>query len=195
MRKIVSAIVFLLLCTTLGAQVKRHEISLNAGFVGSPERVYREFFPIVNTSKPDLYDIYEPSFTSVRFSPALTLEYNYNFLKWIKGGVSASYLMMWGKEVAAGKRTGTGRVHALSFVPHVKFNAINNPHFKLYGGLGCGPAMFIVNDSAGSYTQFKFAYEIVPIGVEFAGETVYGTSEVTLGNMMLGLRLGIGFRF
>ena len=193
MKRIVLILLALGLCITVGAQTKRHEISVGGGLTAHPDKLFDEFFPKMNSDTPDLYDLYEPLYRNVRYSPLASIEYNYNILPWMKAGLSAGYFAMWGNKYYAynDEEHGVKVVHSISLLPHVKFNAINRDHFKLYGGVGCGAAAMLSKEG----TDFRFVYEIVPAGIEFGGELVYGMSEITITNLYFGVRVGVGFRF
>ena len=197
MKKIVLVIIALSLCIGAGAQIKRHEFNFGGGLSAHPDKLFEQYFPKMNSAGLDLHDLYEPLYKEVLYSPLAVIEYDYNFLPWLKAGMTANYFAMWGKRyyVYNGEEDGTKAVHAISLLPHVKFNAISKDHFKLYGGLGCGAAIMLSNDAGAKSTDISFVYEIVPVGIEFGGEYVYGLTELTITNVFFGLRLGVGFRF
>ena len=83
---------------------------------------------------------------------------------------------------------GQSSRNMFSFLPEVKLRIPSPAHFRLYGKAAIGVSFA---------PQFatRFAYDLVPIGFEWAGQRVYGTAELVYGSIVKGGRIGIGFRF
>lgn len=76
-------------------------------------------------------------------------------------------------------------------MPLVHFMALDRPHFKVYGKLAAGGQL-----SVGSFekTTFRPAWQIVPVGLQWGGEKIFGLAELGYGNVYL-VRIGMGIRW
>ena len=142
----------------------------------------------------DLYSIYEPHYT-VTSGPSFTLDANRRLLPWLGVGIQGNYSSMKGT-----KKYNIGNIPKrefsqtmLAFLPQVKFFIPSPRHFRLYAKAAAGINLNIGETIVGM--PIDFAWDIVPIGFEWGGQIVYGTAEVSLGNVITGVRIGIGFRF
>ena len=50
-------------------------------------------------------------------------------------------------------------------------------------------------DAFKNSSRVRFAWDITPIGFEWGGNTVFGMAELCVGNVLMGGRVGVGFRF
>ena len=185
MKKLLVALsVLVLACGTAAAQDHPHELNL---FVGGFNSQYLEYNASPDYST-DLYGLYEPQ-TYVSTGPVLTLDYNYALLKWLSVGVQLHFNNL---NVRTWTRIDNGyeynRRNLFSFLPEVKLRIPSSAHFRLYGKVAAGVSF------APQYAT-RFAYDLVPIGCEWAGQRVYGTAELVYGSVVKGGRIGIGFRF
>lgn len=145
-------------------------------------------------SHRDLYSIYEPYYT-VHSGPSYTLDVNRRIFPWLGAGLQANYSYMSGTKMYnignAPKREF--RQTMLAFLPQVKFFIPSPRHFRLYAKAAAGIGLNLGETIVG--TPVDFAWDIVPIGVEWGGQFIYGTAEFCAGNVITGARIGIGFRF
>lgn len=145
-------------------------------------------------SHRDLYSIYEPHYT-VHSGPSYTLDVNRRIFPWLGAGLQANYSYMSGTKMYnignAPKREF--RQTMLAFLPQVKFFIPSPRHFRLYAKAAAGIGLNLGETIVG--TPVDFAWDIVPIGVEWGGQFIYGTAEFCAGNVITGARIGIGFRF
>ena len=81
----------------------------------------------------------------------------------------------------------------LAFLPQVKFFIPSPRHFRLYAKAAAGINLNIGDTIVGE--PLSFAWDIVPIGFEWGGQFIFGIAEVSLGNVITGVRIGVGFRF
>ena len=173
-----------LLGVTATAQDHPHEFNLYVGGFNSQFLDYK-----VNIDySTDLYALYEPQ-TSVSTGPVLTLDYNYAILKWLSVGAQFHYNQL---DVKTVKRIDNTRENhsrnTFSFLPELKLRIPSPAHFRLYGKAAIGV-------SFAPQLTTRFAYDLVPIGCEWAGQRFYGTAELVYGSLVKGGRIGIGFRF
>jgi len=185
MRKTVIIIAALLLAAfTAKGQTMPHEINFYIGGYNSQYLAY-------NTSQDmpmDLYSLYEPMYR-VSTGPVFTLDYNYSVLKWLSVGAQLHYGQI---TVNTYKRiegsSNTAKRDMFCLLPQAKLRIPSPAHFRMYGRLAAGI----------SYTPslgVGFAYDIVPFGMEWGGQRVYGTAELVYGNVIKGGRIGMGIRF
>lgn len=142
----------------------------------------------------DLYSLYEPEY-SIECFPTFTVDFNHKLLKWLGIGIQTNYTYLSG---TSSYRTGNPAVtkidqRVVSVLPQAKFYIPSPRHFRLYGKAGAGVNLSFGKAIAGK--QVSFAWDVVPIGCEWGGQTVYGTAEICVGNVIAGGRIGIGFRF
>lgn len=179
---ILSLLVFF--CGTAAAQEHPHELNLFVGGFSSQYLSYDTF----SDYDSDLYGLYEPQ-TSITSDPVLTFEYNYAVVKWLSVGAQFHYSHL---NVRSWTRIDGSREYysrnAVSLLPEVKLRIPSSAHFRLYGKVAVGVSF------APQYAA-RFAYDLVPIGCEWAGQRVYGTAELVYGSVVKGGRIGIGFRF
>ena len=176
--------VLVLACGAAAAQDHPHELNL---FVGGFNTQYLSYKTEPDYSN-DLYGMYEPQ-TSITTGPVLTLDYNYAVLDWVSVGMQFHYNYL---NVSSVTRIDYSYNHYKSdmfgFLPEVKLRIPSSAHFRLYGKVAAGI-------SVATRLGTRFAYDIVPIGCEWAGRRVYGTAELAYGSLVKGGRIGIGFRF
>lgn len=166
------------------AQDHPHEFNLYLGGFNSQYLGYN-----VNTSySADLYSMYEPR-VSVSTGPVFTFDYNYAILSWLSVGAQFHYNHLDVSKVTwiDGNYERFSR-NMYSILPEAKLRIPSSEHFRLYGKVALGL-------SFASQLGARFAYDVVPIGCEWAGKRVYGTAELVYGSVVKGGRIGIGFRF
>ena len=142
----------------------------------------------------DLYSMYEPG-ERVDSGPVYSLGYTYSPRSWLRVGAEASVGMLWVDKGQA-RAWGDGEVVATwqrlyTVMPVVHLVALNAPHFKIYGKMAVGGQL-----SLGDYegTKVRPAIEVVPLGLQWGGEKIFGLAEFGIGNVYVG-RLGIGLRW
>lgn len=185
MKKLLITLSFLVgVCGAALAQDHPHELNLYIGGFNSQFLSYNTT-PEYST---DLYALYEPR-TSVSTGPVLTFDYNYAILNWLSVGAQIHYNHLNVRTVKwiDGVYDSYSR-NMFSFLPEVKLRIPSSAHFRLYGKAALGV-------SFASQFGARFAYDLVPIGCEWAGQRVYGTAELVYGSVVKGGRIGIGFRF
>ena len=169
----------------------RTDINLYMGFMNA---TYTSLDQTRGTSHKDLYSIYEPYYT-VNSGPSLTLDVNRRLLPWLGVGIQGNYSYMSGvKKYNIGnapKREFSQTM--LAFLPQVKFFIPSPRHFRLYAKAAAGINLNIGDTIVGE--PLSFAWDIVPIGFEWGGQFIFGIAEVSLGNVITGVRIGVGFRF
>lgn len=187
----IAAVAFTASSFSAGAQ-GRNDINLYMGFMNA---TYNSLDKSSNSSShKDLYSIYEPYYT-INSGPSITLDYNRRMLSWMSVGVQSNYSYISGikkyKIGNAPKKEFSQYMFAV--LPQVKFFIPSPRHFRLYAKAGAGVNINLGDSVFGE--PLTFAWDVVPIGCEWGGQFVYGTAEVCLGNVIMGARIGIGFRF
>ena len=141
----------------------------------------------------DLYSIYEPG-ERVDSGPVYSLGYTYALRSWLRVGAEASIGMLWvdkGQARAWGDQVEATWQRLYTVMPLVHLVALNAPHFKIYGKIAAGGQL-----SIGDYEGLKIrpAVEVVPLGLQWGGERIFGLAEFGIGNVYVG-RIGIGLRW
>ena len=191
-RLILAALAACLLFPGLSKAQGRHEVNIMLGGYNTMYATadvmddvnYQYFY-----SALDLFDIYEPQYR-YETGPVLTLSYGYSPLRWLSVGAQMNYgnvkVRKW--RVIDSAENQNYNMETFSLLPQVKFRIPSAKHFRLYAKLAAG-ARYIPGQGT------SLAYDIVPIGFEWAGQFFYGTAELANGNIVRGGRIGIGFRF
>lgn len=189
MKKVFLLLVGALLCSALWAQGPHHVNVYLGGYNG-------EYLAArIDADASDLYNLYEPHY-KYECGPTFTVEYTYSLLSWLQvgaqtnvGEVSVTPWRNLDGYKAEPKQTKVG----VSLLPEAKLCIPSPRHFRLYGKVAAGMTV-----NFGQYTKWspvQFAWDLVPIGCEWAGQRVYGTAELCYGSIIRGGRIGIGFRF
>ena len=192
MRKLLLLLLMLAMAgLTLRAQGP-HEVHLSiSGPAGGG--TYDDAGPLFHWGS-DLYSMYEPG-ERVDSGPVYTLGYTYSLRGWLRVGAEASVGMLWVDKGQA-RAWGGGNIEATwqrlyTVMPLIHLVALNAPHFKIYGKIAAGGQL-----SLGDYegTKIRPAIEVVPLGLQWGGEKIFGLAEFGIGNVYVG-RLGIGIRW
>lgn len=146
------------------------------------------------THSGDLADLYEPHYF-IQSSPVLTLCYHYSINSWLRVGAQADLSYLSGKiTYNMGNRPRTQfKQTMLDLLPEAKFMIPGSRHFRLYGKVAAGVQMNM--GTLMSSSPVEFAWEIAPIGAEWGGQRFYGNAEFCWGNVLRGIRIGMGVRF
>jgi len=170
-----------------------HEVHLS---VSGPAvgYVYADAYGSLYNWGSDLYSLYEPG-ERVDAGPVLSVGYTYALRHWLKPGVEASMGLLWAdrsRPVAWGEGDVTQACQQyFTVMPLVHFVMLDSPHFKFYGKLAAGGQL-----SVGDFekTTFRPAWQIVPAGIQWGGEKIFGLAELGYGNVYL-FRIGMGIRW
>lgn len=175
----------------------RHEVNLSVG--GSPWSFAIEpdfYFPGYDSwSTGKLSDVYEEQFDGLSYMPTITAEYGYRPLRWLQVGLQLDFSGATATrfQPSSGKELGEKKVTEAQLIPFVKLFAVNNPHFKLYGGSGVGVKAGVGSEDG--YFKAAPSFEIVPLGLQWGGELVFAFAELGFGTVVCGGRVGLGVRF
>lgn len=142
----------------------------------------------------DLYSLYEPGIR-VQGGPVYSLGYTYSLRSWLRVGAEASLGVLWVDQRQA-RAWGNNEYDSTwerlyTVMPLVHLVALDRPHFKIYGKIAAG-----VRLSDGKYIGTKFfpALAVMPLGLQWGGERVFGLAELGFGNIYHA-RIGVGFRW
>lgn len=205
MRKTIACIGAAILAVALGSAAlaqetfDRHEVNVSIG--GSPWSFAIEpetYFPGYETwSTVKLSDVYEDQFVDMSYMPVITAEYGYRLRRWLQVGLQVDWCAGYATRYkpSSGASLGERRVSEVQLLPFVKLFAVNNPHFKLYGGGGAGLRTGFGSDCGDGYFKAAPSFEIVPLGLQWGGELIFAFAEIGLGTVICGGRVGMGVRF
>ncbi len=199
-RALIATLCLILIMPGAAAQDKpgksvRYETNLNIGLVPSIA-TGGEFRGRDYVNGGDLYYFCEPYY-DYGMTPEISMDFNVHLKKWLKVGGKLGFWSMWGDWInpITDRVIGKKKATEFSLVGQVRFTYVNKPTLKVYSGLAAGAAYRYGRD-CGEYTsKILPAYEVVPIGLQWSGKPVYLTTEWAFGSMILGGRLGIGYRF
>ena len=142
----------------------------------------------------DLSSMYEPG-ERVDAGPGYSIGYTYALRRWLRPGIEASMSILWADRTQP-RAWGNDNVERFSqqyfaVMPLVHFVMLDSAHFKYYGKLAAGGQL-----SMGDFekTTLRPAWQIVPVGLQWGGEKVFGLAEMGYGNVYL-VRFGVGIRW
>lgn len=188
MKKLLILLLFLALGAVQAQAQGRHQIEVYMGGLGA------EFDDLnLESNRSDLFSLYEPQ-TSAQSQPVYTLNYAYSLLKWLRLGVQLDYTLISGNSwYRLGNKPSTQfKKNMFYALPQVQVMVPGLPHLRPYARVAAG---IQVNTGEFKGAPVKFAFDLVPLGIEWGGQRVYGTAEISYGSVIRGGRLGIGFRF
>ena len=184
----------LLLCLAAGVATLqaqgRHQLE---AYIGGPNS---EALTLLSSrgSTTDLYALYEPQTTVQSDMAVYSLDYMYSLNKWIRLGAQMDIAYIKGKSwyKLGNKPANYFEKNMLYALPQFQCMVPGLKHLRPYGRLALG-----VQVNIGSYKDapVRFAYDIVPLGIEWGGQRIYGTAELAYGSIIQGVRIGIGCRF
>ncbi len=189
---LISALLLLLAVPALRAQ-GRHEINLSFG-AASMEYARLD---VNDNAYNDLCSLYEPHYT-LGSGPVATLDYLFKLNQVVHLGAEFDYATVSGRSwyEIGGRQGQRFRTDVFSFLPQVKLRIPGADHFRLYGKAAAGVKFVSTNLEEELFSSpVRFAWNITPIGFEWGGQRIYGMAEICLGNVLIGGRAGIGFRF
>lgn len=191
MKKKLFILLLCLVASVVSLQAQgRHQLE---AYIGGPNSEAIAF-QTTQGSTTDLYALYEPQTSLESDMTVFTLDYMYSLNKWIRLGVQTDVASIKGKTwyKLGNKATSTFEKTMLYTLPQFQCMVPGLKHLRPYGRLALG-----VQVNIGSYKDapVRFAYDIVPVGIEWGGQRVYGTAELVYGSIIQGVRIGIGCRF
>lgn len=175
----------------LAAAQGRNEINL---YIGGVNSTYASLDRNSGNAHRDLYSIYEPSYT-ITCGPTWSLDYCHRFNSWLGIGFQADYASMSGsKSYRIGSISNSSlNLDIISVLPQAKFYIPSPRHFRMYTKAAFGANFNVGN--AGINDPVTYAWEVSPFGFEWGGQVVYGQAELCFGNVLVGAKIGIGYRF
>lgn len=174
----------------LQAQGKSH---LHVSIGGSPAE-FTEFQGNQSDYTIDLYSMYEPRYSVNTEIPVLTLDYAVDLNRWLRLGVEMNYAEVRGSvSYMLGNRPRVDfDKYKIAALPELRLRIPSPRHFRLYSKAAAGAMVTLGKHQD---PPVRFAYNLVPIGVEWGGQKVYGLAEFCWGNVIRGGRVGLGFCF
>ena len=171
----------------------RHEINLTIGGVsGEYTRI-----DVNDDAYDDLCGLYEPHY-SLNDGPVFSLDYHFKLNQVVYLGAELGYSHLSGYTWynIGGQQRQKFATDVYSILPQVKLRIPGAAHFRLYGKAAAGIQIVSTNlEELTTASPVRFAWDITPIGFEWGGNRVYGMLEACFGNVLVGGRIGIGFRF
>ncbi len=90
--------------------------------------------------------------------------------------------------------TGAYSRHSVALMPGIKYRYSIKKYFSLHSGVSAGAVLQFGKDGQQDINAVKPVFQVVPIGMRI-GNDFYVTLEYYFGNIALGARVGIGYRF
>ena len=146
--------------------------------------------------KNNLASMYEGWVSGYDTDGVFGLEFNWHYNKVLALGLSASYSKV-SLRYTSWKDSPHKETYSLTYItPSVKVYALNHNHVKLYGATRAGAELKYLHRGKSDGIMFiSPCLEIAPVGVEWAGERIFGYNELLLGKRILLISFGVGCRF
>ena len=184
----------------------RFEIDLFAGSVPTSALRYhhRDFLP---KYQPETYPngslarIYEPApvkvnSTEFRACPYVGLRLGYGIYRWLKVGADLGWDYYTETRTFSDKTVESGGLHTITVIPKLTFYFATSRYVSAYAGFGMGVAVHVATGAVDPevYHPVWYAWQVTPIGIT-VGRKVPGFAELTFGEDMIGIKVGVGYRF
>ena len=193
MRKLLS--LFVMLCLALPALGQgRNEFNLSIGGVSGDYSLLSADYD----SSTDLYGLYEPHYLLSSGGAVMSLDYHFKLNQVVWLGAEADWSTVQGRSYynIGGQQGQKFSTNVFTVMPQVKLRIPGAAHFRLYGKAAAGVRFVVTDlDAFKKSSPVRFAWDITPIGFEWGGNTVFGMAELCVGNVLMGGRVGVGFRF
>lgn len=190
MKRIITAVLAIVLCTATFAQTDREltdtqEITVNYGQVTVPQFVYSMAYAIGT-----IFSFGQLSMDEIKFKGAFGVEYHY----WLNDRFTVGGMFNLDKMVGyRNKEDGTVdhfSMNVCSLAAASKISWFNHEHFGMYSKLAIGVSRYIV-DIDNSWAP---AFQLTPVGCDFGGDTLRGVVELGVGNQGVAL-IGLKYNF
>lgn len=190
-RKLILLLAGLLVSAGLLSAQGRHHLH---AYIGGAPADYTYIENNQMTATIDLFALYEPQYRVMVEAPVVTVDYAFEVFKWLRLGAELNYSAIQGytSYLLGNKPTVEFDKTMLTALPSLRLMIPSPRHLRIYGK-ACAGVMVTMGKHQDA--PVRFAYDLVPIGIEWGGQTVYGTAECCWGNVIRGARIGIGVRF
>ena len=143
-----------------------------------------------------LADIYEPYY-ELSGMPTYTAEFNYHPGKRFYVGADLSWNSMSGHQYdpVSGKKTADKKFNSAYLMGKAAIYWVQFPHCKIYSALYAGAELRQSKINGERSIAVKPAADISVFGAEWAGDIVFGFTEILAGTRMNVIKFGVGVRF
>lgn len=176
----------------------KYEFNLMVGMtpgVGYAMEEFPDYYPY--SWGGELSDFYKTYTKGLNYTPFFTTDFNVSLTKWLKVGATVGYARFWADQYNPRQNSSIGEktLNDISLMGQVKFTFVNRQIFRMYAGGGVGAAAWVGKDNGESYSKLVPVIEFIPLGFQWTGHKVFTTMEIALGDRMMGVRAGLGYRF
>lgn len=190
----------------------RHEFRVSLGGFPMGAVLASGHFPITKydpalNPDSDRYRDYRENGTSYG---TLLLQYDYNFRKWFTISANIGVDLLHGSlyDGYTRRRKGWQQAYGFDFYPEFRFTYFTKPAVRIYSSIGLGAGIYHnfntrfgrrYNPDTDSYSiQDPWSaipiLQLMPFGVTF-GRRLFGFAELQWGTLLVGGRVGVGYRF
>ena len=178
----------------------KFEIDLFTGFVPMPYIEYVDWRPWrANLEWGTLASLYGPRYEDVSqyASPYVGLRFGYRVKRWLKVGADLGWSGFFSRQHMSEGVDLKENIHTMTFIPKVTFFFATSKYVSAYAGVGMGVRYNLRQGEVRDIERFHVvepAWQVTPIGVT-VGRKVPGFAELTVGKDMVGIKVGVGYRF
>ncbi|MBO4427622.1 MAG: hypothetical protein J5771_03965 [Bacteroidales bacterium] len=143
-----------------------------------------------------LSDIYEPYY-EINAIPTFTAEFNWHPADFWYVGVDMSANKTWGLQFdpVTDTQISFKTFYSAYLMGKAAVYWVQFPHCKIYSSLYAGAELRRSNIHGDVSYGLKPAFDVNIGGVEWAGDVVFGFTEIVFGTRMNFIKLGVGYRF
>ena len=143
-----------------------------------------------------LSDIYEPYY-ELNATPTFTAEFNWHADTWVYLGADLSWNRTWGRKYdpITDKEIGYKNFNSAHIMGKAAFYFVQFPHIKIYSAIYGGLEVRSCGIDGEYSTRLRPAVDVSLFGAEWAGDVIFGFTEIILGTRMNVIKLGAGYRF
>ena len=175
----------------------KFEIDLFTGFVPMPYIEYAGWRTHVEWGT--LASLYGTGYKGVTqySSPYVGLRFGYRVKRWFKVGADLGWSGFFYRQQMSEGEDLKDDIHTMTLIPKVTFFFATSKYVSAYAGVGLGVRYNLRQGDVRVIDRFHVvepAWQVTPIGVT-VGRKVPGFAELTVGKDVVGIKVGVGYRF
>ena len=173
------------------------EVALFTGLVPTPYLEYsswsssREWGTLAYLYGPQYEDVDNP------MTPYVGFRFGYRVKRWFKVGADLGWSGSFYRQHMSEGEDLKEDIHSMTFIPKVTFFFATSKYVSAYAGVGLGVRYNLRLGEVREIYRFHTvepAWQVTPIGIT-VGRKVPGFAELTVGKDMVGVKVGVGYRF
>ena len=146
-----------------------------------------------------LAGLYGPQFEDADdpMIPYVGLRFGFRVKRWFKVGADLGWSGIFYRQHMSEGQDLKENIHTMTLIPKVTFYFATSRYVSAYAGAGLGVRYNLRQGEVRDIRNFRAvepAWQITPIGIT-VGYRVPGFAELTFGKDVMGIKVGVGYRF